>query len=183
MNLPEALDAALTARYMTGEVKRPVTHRQGLMARLNQLQKLYPSKQAMAKAVGIPERTLRDWRSGKTKPSAANARKLEGAHHRLIALPRLRKRINGKPIPNSVTVTADVDWNGYKNRQSHRTVTLGAMRPVMARTIRAWATAGPQAAARVFQQGAATINNLPNSADRPGIQFEGDDVRLTFPWE
>ena len=40
-DLPEALDAALRARYRVSEVKTPVTQRRGLLARMNQLEKLH----------------------------------------------------------------------------------------------------------------------------------------------
>lgn len=183
MKLPEALDAALRGRYMGAELKRPITHRQGFTARLNQLQKLFPTQKALAAAIGVGPQAIRRWRAGTQAVSAANLRKVERAHNRYVALPRLRKNINNTPLPNSVAVSAEVTWNGYQNRQAQRTVTLGGMRAVMAKTIRVWATAGPEAAADVFQRGAATVHNVPNSDDAPGIQFEGDDVHVSFPWE
>lgn len=181
--LPEALDAALRARYMPGEIRSPVQSRRGLTARLNALEKHYPTKRALAAALGVSDRTLRKWRSGETKVSPKNLRKIEGLHHRQVALPRMRRRLKALPPPNSVQVTAEVNWNGYKNRQAHRTVTLGGMRGVMAHVIRTWAAAGPEAAASVFERGTATVHNVPNSDEAPGIQFEGDDVTVSIPWE
>lgn len=169
---------------MPREIKRPITHRQGLTARLNALERLFPTKRAMAKALGIPERTLRDIRSGRTRGSAANLRKIEGAHNRLITLPKTRANLKNKTVPNSVKVTGIINWNGYKNRakNGHRSTTLGGMAGVMRNVIRIWAAAGPEAAADAFQRGAAEVENLPNTEDEPGLQVEGDDVDISFPW-
>lgn len=176
-NLPEALDATLRARYMGSEIKRPVTHRQGLKARLNALQRQFPTQKAMAAHLGVTPRTVQRWRSGESKPTGPAQRKIEGAMTRLITLPRVRARLKSLLPPNSITVTAVVVWNGYKNRQAQRSTTLGGMRGVMEKVIKAWATAGPQAAAQVFERGAAVTNNTPK------IQFEGDDVDVSIPWE
>lgn len=179
-----ALDEALRARYMPREIRRPITHRQGLKARLNGLQKVYGTAAKLAAALGVNPRTIRKWRSGETKVSAANLRKIERNHNRLISLPRMRDRLKNSPPPNSVQVSAIVNWNGYisSRNRGQRTVILGGMRAVMARTIRTWATAGPEAAAAVFQRGAATVNHVPNT-DVPGIQFQGEDVTVSIPWE
>src|SRR4051812_46128687 len=175
-NLPDALDAALRARYMPTEIRRPITHRQGLTARLNAIQKQFPTQKALAAAIGIGPQALRRYRAGTQKPSAATLRKIEGAHNRLVTLPKTRKRLASLPAPNSVTVTAVINWNGYKNRQEHRSTTLGGMRGVMARVIKAWAAAGPDAAAQVFERGAAAVHNTPS------VKFEGDDVDVSIPW-
>lgn len=177
MNLAEALDDVLRARYMGGELKRPVTHRQGLTARLNAIQRQFPTQKAMAAALGVSPRTLQRWRDGSRKPNGPSLRKVEGTHNRLVTLPRMRARLKSLPPPNSVTVTAIVNWNGYKNRQERRSTTLGGMRTVMTKVIRVWATAGPDAAADTFERGAAALHNTPS------IKFEGDDVIVTIPWE
>lgn len=176
-SLPEALDAALRARYMPTELKRPVTHRQGLTARLNAIERQFPTKKAMAAALGVGPQALRRWRAGTQKPSTATQRKIERTYNRLVTLPKMRARLKSLPAPNSVTVSAEINWNGYKNRQAHRSTTLGHMRGVMVRVIRAWAGAGPQAAAQAFEQGAAAVHNTPS------IKFEGDDVDVSIPWE
>lgn len=176
-SLPEALDAALRARYMGAEIRRPISHRQGLTARLNGIQKQFPTQKAMAAALGVSPRTLQRWRDGSRRPDTKSQRKIEGAHNRLVALPRLRKRLGALPPPNSVAVTAVINWNGYKNRQEHRSTTLGGMRGVMANVIKAWSAAGPEAAAQVFERGAAAVHNTPS------VKFEGEDVSVDFPWE
>lgn len=175
--LSEALDDALRARYMPRGLRRPVSHRQGLNAHLNALQKQFPTQKALAAALGVGPQAIRRWRAGTQKPSAAAQRKIEAAYVRQITLPEMRKRIKNMPVPNSVTVSAVINWNGYKNRQEHRSTTLGGMRGVMARVIRAWAAAGPQAAADVFERGAAAVHKTPS------VKFEGDDVDVSIPWE
>jgi transcriptional regulator with XRE-family HTH domain len=176
-DLSEALDAALRARYTPRGLRRPVSHRQGLNAHLNALQKQFPTQKALAAALGVGPQAIRRWRAGTQKPSAATQRKIEAAYVRSVTQPEVRRRLKNLPPPNSVTVTAIINWNGYKNRQEHRSTTLGGMRGVMARVIRAWATAGPQAAADTFERGAAAVHNTPS------VKFEGDDVDVSIPWE
>ena len=191
MNLPEALDAALRARYRLVDVKSPAETRRGLIARMNQLEKLFPggrkgsAARKAAEAAGIPARTWRDWRAGKTKPSARNLRKLEGAHARRIVLPAFRRALADKKYPASVTVTATIRWSDSPrknyNATPHRTTTLVNMRSAMAATVRAWAMAGPDAAAEAFERGASAVYQVPNDDDgSPGIQFEGDRVEIDF---
>lgn len=184
-DLSEALDAALRDRYMGGEIRSPATSRRGLTARLNALERQFTQKgdrkgaatKRVAAALGVSPRTIQRWRTGDRKPNGPSVRKVEGLHNRLVSLPRMRRRLKSLPPPNSVTVTAVINWNGYKNRQEHRTTTLGGMRGVMARVIRAWAGAGPEAAAQVFERGAAQVHNTPS------VKFEGDDVDVSIPWE
>lgn len=162
---------------MGSEIRRPIEHRQGLTARLNALGKIFGTQKAVAAALGVAPSTLRRWKAGTVKVSDRNLRKVEGTHNRLVSLPNMRKRLKSLPPPNSVEVTATIIWNGYKNRTEDRTTTLGGMARVMAQVIRTWATAGPQAAAQVFEKGAATVHNTPK------IEFAGDAVTIDFPWE
>lgn len=182
-DLAAALDEALRARYPRNEVRTPITQRRGLDARMNQLEKLFTAKgdrkgagnRRAAEAAGIPLRTWQKWRAGTATPSARNLRKLETAHNRLITIPRFKQKVANTPAPNRVTVSAVIVWNGYKNRQAHRTTTLEGMRHVMRAVFRAWATAGPEAAADAFQRGTADAYNTQS------VQFEGNDVEVTFP--
>lgn len=185
-DLAEALDAALKDRYPITGPKTPATQRRGLTARMNGLERLFAQKgdrkgaaaSRAAAAAGIPARTWRKWRAGTQKPAPASVRKLEGAFNRLITLPDFRRRLGTKAVPNRVKVTAIIKWSSSPgknyNRQKERTTTLESMRPVMAKVIRSWATAGPEAAAEKFEAGAAAVYR----ADE--IRFEGDHVIVEF---
>lgn len=182
-DLAEALDAALTDRYGVTVVKRPATHRQGLTARMRALEKLHPGgrkgseRTAAAKAAGISPRTWREWHAGKRQPSPRLLQKLEDAFKRLVVTPKMRRKLKAQGVPNTVRVTAKINWNGYKNRTEQRTTDLGGMRGVMANVIRAWHRQGPEEAAEVFEQGAASAHSTGY------IKFEGDQVEVEFPWE
>jgi hypothetical protein len=193
-DLAGALDAALRARYRVAEVKTPITQRRGLLARMNQLEKLHTRKgdrpgsagRRAAAAAGIPPDQWTRWKKGQRTPSAASLRKLEGAYSRQVTQPAFRRAIKTRGVPAKVTVTATVKWSTSDRKQynaiRHRTVRLFQMRPVMGPTIRAWVAAGPQAAADAFQRGVSAQHSEPDEEDgRPGIEFEGDHVQIEFP--
>jgi len=190
--LAEALDAALRARYKVSEVKTPVTQRRGLLARMNQLEKLHQRKgdkpgQAATRAAesaGIPIRTWRDWRKGTHPPGPRNQRKLERAYVDQITLPAYRKSAKEKGAPNKVNVTAEIWWtdSDKKDNGKQRRVKLTGMKAVMAAVIRAWIAAGPEAAADVFERGTAQVYGVPKNDDgTPGVQFLGNRVEIEFP--
>jgi hypothetical protein len=191
-DLPEALDAALRARYRITEVRTPITQRRGLLARMNQLEKLHTrpgdrpgsAGRRAAIAAGLPPDQWTRWKKGQRAPSAASARKLEGAYNRQITLPAFRKKTQEKKAPNKVTVTAEIWWtdSDKKNNGDQRTVKLTGMRTAMIATIRAWIAAGPEAAAEAFQRGTARVYRVPDNDDgTPGIQFLGSSVSIEFP--
>jgi hypothetical protein len=185
MNLAQALDAALTRRYppLTVDIKSPATSKRGATARMRAIEKHFTREgdragaatKRVAAALGITPRTWQRWKAGTRTP---NATILEGAHKRLIGLPRMIRRMSpkGTPPPSSVTVKAIIVWNGYRNRTELRSTTLGGMRHVMAKVIEAWTARGPERAAKVFQEGAAIVHNTAK------IEFEGDEVEVSFPW-
>lgn len=190
-DLSEALDAALRARYRVAEVKTPATQRRGLVARMNQIEKLFTGgrkgteARRAAEAAGISARTWRDWRRGTHPPSPRMLRKLEAAYARLVTLPRFRKALRDQKLPASVTVTGTIRWTDSPrkmyNKTRHRTTTLVGMRGVMAATIRAWAMAGPEAAADAFQRGTSAVYAVPDDDDGgPGVQIEGNQVEIEF---
>lgn len=191
-NLSKALEAALRARYQVSEVKTPVSQRRGLLARMNHLEKLHhrrgdtstQTRRRAAEAAGIPDRTWRDWRKGTHPPSAASQRKLEGAYTRQITLPALRRELKVRPVPKSVRITATIKWSYDARKQynstAHRTTTLTNMRPVMASVIRAWAGAGAAAAAEVFERRTSQTYGVRDDGEKPGIEFEGDQVEIEF---
>lgn len=192
-DLAEALDAALRARYRISEVRTPITQRRGLLARMNQLEKYHtrggdrPGQAATraAESAGVSPRTWGEWRKGSRPPSASSARKLEGAYTRQITLPAFRRALEDKKIPDKVTITAIIKWSRSDrkqyNRTRHRTVNFTQMRPVMRDVIRAWVLAGPEAAADKLQRGVSDMYSEPNDGSRPGIEFEGNQVEITFP--
>lgn len=175
-NLGEALDALLRARYAPGGIRRPVTHRQGLTARLNALQKQFPTQKALAASLGVSPRTIQRWRTGERNPSKKAQSAIKDAYRDAVLLPAARRRLKKLLPPNSVTITAVINWNGYKNRVEHRSTTLGGMRDTMRATIRAWFYGGPDAAADAFEAGVAQKEGVP-------VHFEGDDVYVSIPWE
>ena len=191
-DLAEALDAALRARFRITEVRTPITQRRGLLARMNQLEKLHaregdkPGQAATraAQSADIPARTWRDWRKGTHPPSARSQRKLERAYVEQITLPAYRKSAKEKGAPNKVNVTADVWWtdSDKKNNGEYRRVKLLGMKAVMAAVIRAWTAAGPEAAASTLERGTAQVYGVPQNDDgTPGVQFAGDRVKVEFP--
>src|SRR5690606_17027795 len=165
-DLAEALDAALRDRYPMTGVKRPASHRQGLTARMNQLEREFSrpgdrkgaAGRRAAEAAGISPRTWQKWRAGGQKPGARLLARLETAYTRHVQLPRFRRTVNRQRPPNRVKVTAIIRWSSSPrknyNKTRQRTTTLEGMRAVMVRVIRAWATAGPEAAADAFERGA-----------------------------
>lgn len=186
-DLSEALDQALRERYPVPEVKREISHRQGLTARMNQLEKQFERKgerkgtaaRRAAEAAGIPLRTWQKWRQGAMKPAPRNARKLEGAYARFVQQPKMRQRVNTTGAPSRVRVTAVIKWSDSPrkmyNRQPFRSTTLERMQGVMVGVIRAWATAGPEAAADALERGAAAAYAAEE------IRFEGNEVEIEFP--
>lgn len=193
-DLPEALDAALRGRYRVAEVKTPVTQRRGLLARMNQMEKLHKrdgdtpaqTRKRAAQAAGIPDRTWRDWRNGTHPPGPQNRRKLEAAYVRQITIPALRRATKAKGDPDKVTVTAKIRWTDSPrkmyNATPHRTVKLAGMRAAMRPVIRAWVSAGPEAAADAFERAVSSVYKVPDDDDGgPGVRFEGNDVTIEFP--
>lgn len=168
------------------EVRRPATHRQGLTARLRQLEKTFTRKgdrpgaarRRAAEAAGIRPATWRSWWRGDSKPGPQLLRKLETAYARHVTLPAFRRKVNSQRPPNRVKVTAEIRWSSSPrknyNRQRQRSTTLEGMSGAMVAVIRAWATAGPEAAAEALERGAAQVYRTDE------IAFEGDDVTVEF---
>lgn len=185
-DLTQALDAALRERYPLKDPKTPITRTQGLKTRMGRLEKLFSRKddrkgaagRRAAEAAGVTPGTWTRWRSGKQRPSMASLLKLEGTYNRLITLPDFRKRLKSKKVPNRVRVSAEIKWSKSPaknyNQKKQRTTDLESMRNVMVTVIRAWAGAGPEAAAEAFERGAAEIYRAGE------IAFEGDQVTVEF---
>lgn len=108
--LAQALGDALNARYTwKGGVKRPVTHRQGLTARMNRIQKkVGGGPRAAAQAAGIPYSTWTHLASGRRTPSAKSVARLEGAFIRIVAAPARAAVVGRKGYPSKLSVQAVV---------------------------------------------------------------------------
>lgn len=191
-DLAQALDAALQARYHLREVRSPITQRRGLLARMNQLEKLHEQPgdrpgaagRRAAASAGIAPDTWTRWRKEQRSPSPASLRRLEGAYARQITLPKFRRAIADKKEPNEAIVSAEVWWtdSDKKNNGDQRTVRLRGLRSIMRPVILAWITTGPERAAQLFEEGAARVYAVTQNADdTPGIQFKGNDVTIEFP--
>lgn len=202
MNLAEALDGALSARYQWGEPKSPATSWRGLHARMGRLERALAvkgespsaSRARAAQAAGIGKSTWDFWRAKKRHPSPASLRKLEAAFARLVAGPHLAAAIDRKPVPTKVKVTAVVNWgnsagskyNGGDNpngtpkslRRAHRTVKLRDPKDVdMRHVVNAWANYGGEGAAQAFE-------NSVQARHKQEVHFEdhgpGHGVRVEF---
>lgn len=193
MKLPEALHQALMARFRVPEVKTPATQRRGLMARISQIAKAIRSRgdtpaqvdRKVAKELGVTPRTLKRWRDGKASPSPKSVRRVETAHNRLVVLPAYRRALKARGVPGQVKVTGVIKWSKSSGTQynstPYRTTTLAGVRGVMVRVIRAWAAAGPEAAAQVFEHGISAVYGVPPDGDAPGIEIQGDQVIVHLP--
>ena len=193
-DLKTALDAALRDRFGVAGVKTPATQRRGLIARMNQLEKLHTRRgdrpgaagRRAAAAAGIAPDTWTRWKKGQRKPSAASLRKLETAYKDQVVTPKMRRSIRAKKVPDRATITATIRWtdSGKKkyNTTPYRTVKFTGMRPVMGAVIRAWHHEGPQQAADTLERGISDAYSVPDDADEgPGIRFEGNRVQIEFP--
>ncbi|WP_371591250.1 hypothetical protein [Streptomyces sp. NBC_00470] len=109
--LPHALRTALDGYYgshkAVREVARPITHRQGLTARLNALEKAYGGPKAAAAAVGTVPDTWRRWKKGQRKPKAANLEKISTVHKSL----QRALRVQAKGVPTHIVIHAVVVCN------------------------------------------------------------------------
>jgi hypothetical protein len=193
-DLAGALDAALRDRYRVDEVKTPPTQRRGLIARMTHLERKNRQRgdtaaQAAARAAqsaGIAPDTWRIWRKGTRKPTARSLRKLEQAYNRQITLPKFRQSLKDRKVPKKVNIRATIRWTSSPrkmyNATKHRKVEFTDMGGVMAAVIRAWAGAGPAAAAEAFERLTSELHKAPPDDDgTPGIKFEGDEVTVEFP--
>lgn len=121
--LKEALDAHYSVRGNARQIVRPITHRQGLTARMNALEKAYGSKKAAAQAAGLNPTSWTRWKAGQRGISAANSAKLEGAYASITRA----LQVEAKGTPSAITVHAEVTFHGttaqgqatkYKNAQN-----------------------------------------------------------------
>lgn len=190
MEIVEALDTALKARYGWSEPLRPSTHRQGLKARMGRIQKATGgNRRAAAKAAGIPYSTWGDWQTGRRSPSPRNLRKLEAAFSRIVMAPAIAAKLAVKGYPAEIHITAvvvgDPEGRRYINGQeqgvSKREAATFTEKPEY-RTFRAdgistkavvsaWLHYGPG-------QAADTLGQELEAAYGTEFGFEGDRVTV-----
>lgn len=176
MDFPEALHAALSARYPAVGVQRPPTHRQGLTARMRALERQFGGKAAAARAAGISPRSWRDWSHKSHKPSAASLRKLEQAYQQHVRAPLLQRRAPTHVAINAVVVAhpgrgpGDQEAARYMNRTPHRKFNAEKV-DNWAPVVDAWAVGGKAAAA------AAALDAIKTAYGEP-FAFEGDEVTV-----
>lgn len=106
-------------------IKRPISHRQGLTARLAAIEAGRGGEQAAAQAAGV---TLRTWRGWKRHPKAVLARSSrEGVEQAYDAdwnrrntdpVRQLRFALARAREEHDVTIWAEMQWDGYYNGQS-----------------------------------------------------------------
>lgn len=175
MNFPEALGAALSARFHVPEIRSPATQKRGLDARMNALVKVHGGdyKRAAASA-GIPERTWRDWRNGTHPPGAKSLRRLEGAYARQIIRPAATRMLaNAKKAVKSIhvraTVVVDPAGRRYVNSTPDRE--FRAEKIPAERVVTAWMSHGPEAAAQQYEALVAVQYGQQ-------FGFEGDNVSV-----
>lgn len=192
-----ALDAALRARYGARRpewvgVKRPVTHRQGLKARMRALMEAHGgNRRAAAASAGIPYSSWGHMLSGKRKVSAKNLSRLESAYTGQVTGPKMTDALNRGGTPHPVTVWAEVTANPgiqsdspKRNSTSHASAPPGAgqgWRPFKAENVtpaaledvvRVWMREGPIAAAKRFEKEVEDAY-LP-------FEFQGDHVEVDW---
>lgn len=186
--LPEALGAALTARYRWGEPKRPITHGQGRTARMNRLEKALGGAAQAAAAAGIPRSTWGHMRRGRAA-APKTLGKLEAAFTRLVMRPAMAAAIAKKGIPKVWAVTAVVVCDPRGTRYINRKVdgpngprgggaeegwrTFRAEDIDGQAVVNAWLHSGDEGAAAALERAVA---------DQYGEEFgfEGDHVEVAF---
>lgn len=119
MKLPEAVGAALGARYALGanskglEPKTPITEQRGLLARMHRIMDKFggraePSaRRRAAAASGIPYSTWNHALSGRAV-SKKNLGKIGGAFAKLVTSPARALRVKKRGLPGNWLITAVV---------------------------------------------------------------------------
>jgi hypothetical protein len=179
MNIGQAIMAELDDRFgHHGEVISPVSSDRGRIARMHALERKHGSPKAAAAALGISRETWRRWglrksQKGHQAPSAANLRRLADAYRNMLRPSRLRAAARALS-PARVKVTGDIRWNGYYNRESHRSTTLDPL--ALRSLVDLWERRDTERLGERFQEIASEHyqGSIPEDAWE-GIAIEGDD--------
>lgn len=187
---PAALDAAMHGRYglsvAASEPKRPVTHRQGLTARMNRIAKAVGgNRRDAAREAGIPYSTWGHLLSGKRSANAVNSRKVELAFSRLVTAPAIAAKVKKEKYPVHYIVGAvtvgdpkgkryiNGKKDGPSNAQGWREVKWKLNRRNSKDVVMAWFGHGGDAAAQKF------VDCIRREYGTE-FGFEGDDVEVTL---
>lgn len=130
-----AIVAALQRRYVAPpleKIKRPISHRQGLTARLTAIEAGRGSEKAAAEAAGV---TLRTWRGWKRNPGAILARRSRAGVEQAYQddwerrnrdpLRQMRYALAKARTAHPI-IWAEMQWDGYYNGQGQ---SVGASQP------------------------------------------------------
>jgi hypothetical protein len=141
-------------------IRRPVTHRQGLLGRMHALEETAGSERGAAAAAGVTVRTWRGWvRNPFSRPSKRSLEGVEAAYRedlqRRTEDPLRQMRYAMAQARDTNTwIEAEIQWEGYYNGQEEKVKTKepeaphasneGAHRPVkfgrqdLSTVVRAW---------------------------------------------
>lgn len=151
--------ARYTAPPLEG-IKRPISQRQGLTARLRAIETATGGEKAAAAAVGVTARTWRGWKNNPlSRPAARSLAGIERAYQddlraRSEDPVRQRRYAMAKAKNTNVSIRAEMQWDGYyngqeeqvaadhpeapdpENRKAHRRVDFGRLD--ISSVVRAW---------------------------------------------
>lgn len=123
----QAIVDALTRKYTAPPVeriKRPITHRQGLTARLAAIEAGTGGEQAAADAAGVTLRTWRGWKrnplsrlAGKSRQGVEQAYRTDWERRNADPVRQMRYALAKARHEPEITITAEMQWDGYYNGQ------------------------------------------------------------------
>ncbi len=181
MNIGEATQAHMDARYPSGEPISAATTDRGRIARMNALEKAHGGPRGAASAVGVSRETWRRWRltgrdprTGKPrqKPGAAGLNKLAGAAGQIYRAAQARRAQQGLARARGVRMTGIIRWDGYLNKIPQRTVRV-ADQMDLSSLYGPWERGDLLALGEAFE---AAVG-LEHSAS---IQVEGDEAEVSW---
>jgi transcriptional regulator with XRE-family HTH domain len=173
VNIEQALNKAISAKYKVTEPKSPISSRRGLTARMRGLEKSAGGKKAAAAKAGVSISTWNRWLSGKQKPSGASLAKLGKAHQAA----QRGEKTGAKRAPKTtfrVVAAAEIEWGkkgkAYYNPTRQRSVRFGDMD--MGPVVQAWVNGEPLEPA---------FMGVVKDYHQADVSFHGDqaDVDLT----
>jgi hypothetical protein len=174
VNLGEALDQALTAKYPARTITSPPHTSRGFQARIRALEKAEGGEKGAAQAVGVTVRTWRGWKTGR-KPSKRSLSALEAAHESVAA--RRARQAAQRAVKRSgdqvvVRASADFWWHGEEDySRGQRTVTFDPID--ISQVITHWIIDDKPGMADAFHAAVEDAYGYP-------VIFHGNDVQLDW---